>query len=95
MGWNKISEKDMKMMFIGDWLKREFAFSFLCKRYGISRPTGYELINRYLREGIGGIQERSRAPHNIPHKTCSEIESFLIKLKHRFPTWGPGKIRVI
>lgn len=93
MGWHKISEKDMKMMFIGDWLKKEFNFKTLCERYEISRPTGYALINRYLTEGEGAVQQKSRAPHQIPHKTPAHIESILINLKHRFPYWGPRKIR--
>lgn len=93
MGWQKTSEKDMKMMFIGDWLKNELSFTVLCKRYKISRPTGYDLINRYIKEGEGALQQKSRAPHTIPHKTLPIIELALIKFKHRFPFWGPRKIR--
>jgi transposase InsO family protein len=51
------------------------------------------LINRYLIEGEGALQQKSRAPHSIPHKTLPEVELALIKLKHRFPYWGPRKIR--
>jgi putative transposase len=93
MSWQKTSDKDMKMMFIGDWLKKEFNFKTLCDRYKISRPTGYALVNRYLAEGEGALQQKSRAPHHIPHKTPTHIESILIKLKYRFPYWGPRKIR--
>lgn len=93
MSWKKASEKDMKMMFIGDWLKKEFNFTALCKRYGISRPTGYHLIKSYLLEGERCLHEKSRAPHAIPHKTSQRIESTLIELKYRFPYWGPKKIR--
>src|SRR4029079_13842579 len=93
MSWQKNSEKDMKMMFIGDWLKNKSNFTMLCKQYKISRPTGYHLINRYLLEGEGALQQKSRAPHIIPHKTSTEVELALIKLKHRFPHWGPAKIK--
>jgi transposase InsO family protein len=93
MCWKKTNEKDEKLMFICDWLKDEFDFSFLCKRYGISRPTGYSLINRYKEEKEGAFQEKSRAPHKIPHKTKFEIEAELIRLKHRYPNWGPSKVK--
>lgn len=93
MVWQKNSEKDMKMMFIGDWLKNEFSFTALCNRYKISRPTGYDLIKRYIKEGEGALQQKSRAPHTIPHKTSPEIELALVKLKQRFSCWGPRKIR--
>lgn len=93
MSWHKFSEKDMKMMFVGDWLKKEYNFKTLCERYKISRPTGYELIKRYLSEGERAFQQKAKAPLNIPHKTSAEIESALIALKYRFPYWGPRKIR--
>jgi len=51
MTWKNTNAKCEKIKFIGDWLKEEYRFSDLCKRYGISRKTGYKLINRYEAEG--------------------------------------------
>lgn len=93
MGWKETCKGNEKLMFISDWLKQEFKFNFLCKRYGISRPTGYGLVKRYQIEKEEAFKERSRAPHHIPHKTPMEIEATLIGLKHRYPAWGPAKIR--
>lgn len=93
MPWQQIDITEEKLNFIIDWKRNEFSFSELCKRYKISRPTGYLLINRYQAEGIDGLKEKSKEPHAIPHKTSYEVEHKLIELKHRFPNWGPAKIR--
>jgi putative transposase len=93
MGWRASEIKDEKIKFVGDYLKGEFNFSELCQRYSISRPTGYALIERYHEEGLEAFEEKSRAPHHIPHKTSTKLASILIELKHRYPTWGPRKIR--
>jgi putative transposase len=93
MTWKESRKIDEKLKFIADWLKDEFKFSDLCKRYDISRPTGYYLVNRYLSEGEDAFKEKSKAPHHIPHKISSKIELKLIELKYRYPHWGPRKIK--
>src|SRR5436305_312649 len=93
MAWQETDVSEEKLKFINDWLKGEFNFSMLCKRYQISRPVGYALIKRYQAEGVSALQKRSCAPHNIPHKTSEAIEMELLKLKYRYPHWGPSMIR--
>ncbi|MDF3054598.1 MAG: hypothetical protein K0Q74_505 [Gammaproteobacteria bacterium] len=44
MSWSITDVKKEKLKFIGDWLKKEFNFTDLCKRYDISQKTGYKLI---------------------------------------------------
>jgi transposase-like protein len=36
-------------------------FAELCRRYGISRKTGYKLVQRYEVEGPGAVADRTRA----------------------------------
>ena len=67
--------------------------SELCRRFGISRKSGYELLNRYEQEGESAVQPRSRAPINRPNKTTSAVEALLLKTRERYPFWGPRKIR--
>ena len=93
MSWQETNSEQEKLKFINDWLKKEFTFSALCKRYGISRPTGYLAVNRYISEGVAGLLEQSRAPHVIPHKTPASITARLLELKYRFPSWGPKAIK--
>jgi transposase InsO family protein len=93
MTWLSTDDKSEKMKFIGDWLKNEFTMTDLCKRYGISRKTGYNLIERYNAEGEGCINERNRAHFSHPYATPKHIVKKLLELKSRYPKWGPAKIR--
>ena len=92
MNWSNTNVKNEKLKFIGDWLKKEFTFTDLCKRYDISRKTGYKLIYRYELEGERALEERSHARHFHPNQTDSVIQARLIELKHRYPKWGPNKL---
>jgi putative transposase len=93
MTWQATDERREKIKFIGDWLKGEYSFIDLCRRYEISRKTGYKLINRFKEEGETAVQALSHARHNHPNATAYEKQERLISLKHRYPKWGPEKIR--
>ena len=43
MPWNKTSTMDQKRLFIKDYIRGAFAMAELCRRYGISRPTGLQM----------------------------------------------------
>ena len=42
------------------------SFSEICRRYGISRPTGYKWMQRWEDEGLPGLQDRSSRPTSSP-----------------------------
>ena len=69
-----------------------FQMSELCERYGVSRKTGYKWLERYRKEGVAGLQDRSRAPLHCPHRTPEAIGEVLIKARHSHPYWGGGKL---
>jgi hypothetical protein len=43
-------------------LKDGESMASLCREYGISRPTGYKIFERYEECGIEGLTDRSRRP---------------------------------
>src|SRR3989304_4825648 len=45
--------------------------------YGASKNTVKKWLNRYKEKGTAGIEELSRAPHHIPHKTGSAVIEIL------------------
>jgi transposase InsO family protein len=45
------------------------SISELCAMYGVTRKTGYTWIDRYLRLGPAGLEERSRRPRRSPNQT--------------------------
>jgi transposase InsO family protein len=72
-----------------------FRFSELCKRFNISRKTGYKWLNRYRAMGILGLQEKTRRPLRSPLKCTREIEDYIVNLRKADREWGPKKLRRI
>ena len=64
----------------------------LAKRFGISRPTVYETIGRWMAEGEFGLQDRSRRPHSNGRQTPVSVISALLSIKDRYPHYGPDKL---
>lgn len=92
MSWQETNPKNEKLMFIADYLKREYSVAELCRRYQISRKTGHKLINRFSAEGEAAIHEKSRARHTHPNGTPEPIVEQLLAMKHRYPHFGPATI---
>jgi transposase InsO family protein len=66
--------------------------SDLCRRFKISRRTGYKWINRYSSEGLNGLIDRSKRPRHYPNQTPEAIEQYVIGLRKADPEWGSKKI---
>jgi transposase InsO family protein len=68
-------------------------FRGLCQEYGISTKTGYKWKERFLRNGLGGMQEQSRRPHRHAQQLGEEVVCEIVRLKVAHQSWGPRKIR--
>jgi len=93
MPWKETCVMEEKMKFIVAWRRDEVCFAELCRQYGISRKSGYELVRRYEWEGVDGLKERSRAPHHHPNAVDRLVAEAVVDLRRSHPTWGPKKIR--
>jgi putative transposase len=62
-----------------------------CERYGIRRKTGYQWIERDLRLGPHGLEERSRKPGRHPKQTPESIVRASLEARQRHPAWGAKK----
>lgn len=69
------------------------SFAELCRRFGISRKTGYKWLKRYRLDGVGGLGDRSRAPRLSPFRTSAVMETAVCSLRERHRSWGGRKIR--
>ena len=83
MPWQTPSERDQKLLFMAECLRAEESMTVLCERYGITRETGYVLKRRFLAEGPGGLDERSRAPLQHGRATSAELVVRLIEARRR------------
>ena len=54
----------------------------ICARYQVSRKSYYKWKDRYLENGINGLQDKSRKPYNIqPRKVTKELEQEILDLR--------------
>jgi transposase InsO family protein len=83
---------DQRTQFIADFLRESLSITELCQLYDVSRKTGYKWIERYLRSGPAGLEERSRKPHRSPNATAEEIVAGILDARHRHPSWGGKKL---
>ena len=77
MPWKRTDPMEERMRLVMEVESEVFQMSELCERYGVSRKTGYKWLERYRKEGVAGLQDRSRAPyiariaHRKPSAKCS------------------------
>lgn len=67
--------------------------SELCRRFGVSRKTGYKWLSRYRDSGVSGLEDESRRPVHSPCQTGASMESAVIDLRSAHPAWGGRKLR--
>jgi putative transposase len=65
----------------------------LCREFGISRKTGYKIIERYGECGLEGLTDRTRRPFRYGNQLPEQIESEIVRAKRQKPNWGARKIR--
>ncbi len=92
MPWQETHVMDERVRFIGKILEGGWRMSELCRAFGISRKTGYKILNRYRSEGMSGLEDRSRARHSHPNAVSDEVVNLIVSAKRWKPTWGPRKL---
>ena len=95
MPWSDVSTMDQKLLFIADYKRQVFTFAELCRRFGVSRKTGYKWAHRFDEGGVSALNDRPRHPHNCPHKTPQPLVDAIIEARRRHPSWGAKKLLVI
>jgi transposase InsO family protein len=92
MPWKAVEMKTLRQEFVSLARQEDVNMSALCAQFGISRKTGYKLLNRVAEEGLDGIDERSRRPLRSPLRTDSTVETRVIELRQQHPGWGARKL---
>jgi putative transposase len=93
MGWTETCVVDERMRFMMAVEAREDSFAGLCRRFGVSRNTGYKWLGRYEESGVVGLVDRSRAPLEHPQAVPAAIAERCLEERRAHPTWGPVKVR--
>ncbi len=93
MGWKETCAMEERFKFIQEYQAEEWSFADLCRRYGVSRQTGYKWVGRYREEGIDGLRDQSRAPEHHPNEVIPEVAEAVLRMRREHPQWGPLKLR--
>lgn len=92
MPWKQTEPVSQRREFILDFYRSGMSISESCRRFGISRKTGYKILKRHVEHGDAGLADASRAPHSHPNQTPAEIEAAVLRLRREHPTWGSKKL---
>jgi putative transposase len=83
---------EQRLEFVLSWIKHETGMAELCRTFGISRKTGYQLVAHYQAAGLDGLKPQSRAPHQHPNAITEEVCAAVLRAKAAHPSWGPKKL---
>ncbi len=83
---------DERRCLVRDYHAGYATLSELCRRYGVSRKTGYKWIRRFEEEGVKGLQDRPRRRRSCSHAVPEPVVEELVKIRKRHPTWGARKL---
>ena len=92
MPWKEQSRMEERMRFVSRLLEGE-EMSGLCREFGISRKTGYKILDRYKTCGLEALTDRSRRPFRYGNQLPFQVETAIVQLKKEKPHWGARKLR--
>lgn len=92
MPWQECSTMSQRQEFLGLAAQPGSNFSQLCKRFGISRKTGYKWWRRYRETGVNGLADQSRRPQHSPRHSQPALEQHVLAVRDQYG-WGARKIK--
>ena len=93
MPWTEATTVSLRAEFVRLAQNEGANISELCKRFRISRKSGYKWLARFRADGFDGLADRSRRPVSAPTRTPTKVEREVIRLRDQHPTWGGRKLR--
>jgi transposase InsO family protein len=94
MPWKETRVSDERMKFVVEYEFEEESMAQLCRKYDISRKTGYKWLARWEADGLVGLADHSRAPLHHPNKVAVGQVSAIVAARDRWG-WGPKKLRAL
>jgi transposase InsO family protein len=91
MPWQESSVMELRQEFVALAQQEGVRLAELCRRYGISRKTGYKWLARAA-AGEPDWSDHSRRPHTSPRITAPAIEAAVLALRDAHPAWGGRKL---
>lgn len=83
---------DQRQRFVQDSQLSLHSFAELCRRYGISRKTGYKWVERWAAEGPQGLRDRDSRPVHSPQATPPEVVEAILDVRRKHDSYGAKKV---
>src|SRR5215216_136102 len=80
--WNEYTVVDQRQEFVKFARMPGANVSELCRRFQISRKTGYKWLGR------DDCEDRSRRPLSSPGRTDCALEDRVLAVREKHPAWG-------
>ena len=93
MPWKECSAVSCREDFVALAQAEGGTVSQLCRRFGVSRKTGYKWLRRFASAGPSGLVDHSRRPRSSPWRTSAAVEERVLGVRTEHPAWGGRKIR--
>lgn len=90
MPWKERTVTVTREEFVKRVLMGAEGMAALCREYGISRPTGYKWVKRYL-DGQS-LADRDKTPFHQPKRTPEEMVRKVLDVRNEHPAIGSRKI---
>lgn len=90
MPWKEASSMSLRTEFVALAHQPGTSIAELCRRFGISRTTGYKWLGRA--QACEPLVDRSRRPHGSPRRSDRALEDRVVALRRQFPHWGGRKL---
>jgi transposase InsO family protein len=95
MPWLETDVSEQRMQFVIEATAPGANVSAVCRKYGVSRRTGYRWIGRYQAAGsLTALAERSRRPHESPQRTTAAATARIVALRRHYG-WAGRKLQVL
>jgi transposase InsO family protein len=95
MPWDTMSIRERRLDFVKLALAEGANVAELCRRFGVSRKTAYKWLGRYRATGEAGLADLSRRPRSSPGRIEAALETAVLAVRRRHPTWGGRKIGAV
>ena len=93
MPWQECSIMSLRREFVTLAAQEGANIALLCRRYAISRKTGYKWLRRNQTGDKDALVDRSRRPAVSPRRSAAATEQSVLAVREEHPAWGGRKIR--
>lgn len=90
MPWKELRVEEQRLMVVREH-EEGASITELAESLGVARKTIYKWLERYEQQGLSGLKDLSRRPHESPTQVSEEVVGAIVAARQRWK-WGPRKL---